>query len=732
MVDKMPSPESYYLAIQNPQVCLADTALKNARAKRDPMDMPVVRSGNFASTYQLEAPPNSWALRCFLRPSSDQQQRYAAISRFITGQRRTYLLSVEYQQRGILVDGKWWPVVKMPWARDAVTMGTYVNRYCTDVQKLMALRDAIAAIGSDLQKINAAHGDLQMGNIMVGNSGAPVLVDYDGFYVPGMGDIGSAERGHPNFQHPYRDRQFDATLDRFSLLVLYVGFSVMNSARWKHFGSGENLLFTGADFSDPNRSALFNELLADPTARKLAGQLAEVAKGSWADIPTLDEFLTGGQRVSSPPSWPRPEPTRLYDVIAATDTDTLLKRFGEKVEVVGWITSMSPLGMKSAVGEPFLHFNFGDWWKGAFGAVLWSEALDAFSTAGRDVKEFRDQWVSVVGVLGKYEYASPAWKPQISIDSPADIRILSAPEAEKLLAAPQPEQLLQQQSVPLRPAVLPPATRLQSRETPQPKKNEDQKSEGEWWRGHPQPTPGPRSVPANLQPQSLNPVVKPTIGAAGPEHQAPKKPSVQPVQKVLIPTSAAGSATNANQAPSVTTSVAAPGAVRLPSPQPVATGPTGESRSPVARPTTGSGASHSAPDRLHAPMPVELPRGLPLVVKRLIVGLLGCLAVLVIVSIITSAMGVSDAGTGVNDTTGPVIRGTMPAAVNTPVPSPASSGSSKPIDAFHCPATHPLKGNQNTMIYHRPGGFFYGKTKPEVCFATDYDATAAGYRASKR
>lgn len=60
-----------------------------------------------------------------------------------------------------------------------------------------------------------------------------------------------------------------------------------------------------------------------------------------------------------------------------------------------------------------------------------------------------------------------------------------------------------------------------------------------------------------------------------------------------------------------------------------------------------------------------------------------------------------------------------------------------PISAWQCPATHPIKGNFTTYsgercIYHVPGGAFYGKTKPERCYASADDARADGCRASKR
>jgi hypothetical protein len=60
-----------------------------------------------------------------------------------------------------------------------------------------------------------------------------------------------------------------------------------------------------------------------------------------------------------------------------------------------------------------------------------------------------------------------------------------------------------------------------------------------------------------------------------------------------------------------------------------------------------------------------------------------------------------------------------------------------PQDVWTCPLTHPIKGNFTTYsgercIYHMKGGQFYGKTKPEPCFATEEDAVKDECRRSKR
>ena len=54
----------------------------------------------------------------------------------------------------------------------------------------------------------------------------------------------------------------------------------------------------------------------------------------------------------------------------------------------------------------------------------------------------------------------------------------------------------------------------------------------------------------------------------------------------------------------------------------------------------------------------------------------------------------------------------------------------EPVDGG-CPEGYPIKANDNSGIYHVPGGRFYDRTVPERCYASATDAEADGYRAAK-
>jgi hypothetical protein len=65
------------------------------------------------------------------------------------------------------------------------------------------------------------------------------------------------------------------------------------------------------------------------------------------------------------------------------------------------------------------------------------------------------------------------------------------------------------------------------------------------------------------------------------------------------------------------------------------------------------------------------------------------------------------------------------AAVDVPFGAIAGDGSST------CPPDYPIKGNQQSLIYHEPGQSSYAATIPEFCFASGEAAEAAGFRQSR-
>jgi hypothetical protein len=67
------------------------------------------------------------------------------------------------------------------------------------------------------------------------------------------------------------------------------------------------------------------------------------------------------------------------------------------------------------------------------------------------------------------------------------------------------------------------------------------------------------------------------------------------------------------------------------------------------------------------------------------------------------------------------------------MPTDASNGHAwvPPLEGGDCPLTHPVKANDNSGIYHVPGGRFYDRTEAVRCYDTPEAASADGYRAAK-
>ena len=64
----------------------------------------------------------------------------------------------------------------------------------------------------------------------------------------------------------------------------------------------------------------------------------------------------------------------------------------------------------------------------------------------------------------------------------------------------------------------------------------------------------------------------------------------------------------------------------------------------------------------------------------------------------------------------------------------AAGGAGGPVSGSGgvCPDGYPIKGNDNSGIYHAPGQRDYGKTNVRNCYASEAAAVADGYRKAKR
>src|SRR2546423_397316 len=116
----MPWPDrtEYFQVIQNPAFCFSDPELKAGRPETvATTGLPRQYPGGFASVYKVLSSGHQWAVKCFLQEFSDQQQRYEAITNHLAQAKLPYTVGFQFQPRGILVSGCWYPILKMEWVQ---------------------------------------------------------------------------------------------------------------------------------------------------------------------------------------------------------------------------------------------------------------------------------------------------------------------------------------------------------------------------------------------------------------------------------------------------------------------------------------------------------------------------------------------------------------------------------------------------------------------------------------
>lgn len=445
-----PSLEQYNRAFSAHSTLLADPELRAGALAKSGLGPPLAISGGFALTYTITGQRSKFAVRCFHRESKGLERRYAAISKKLASLRSPYFLDFQFQPQGIRVDGAPYPIVKMAWA-SGTTLGEFLEDNLRNPASLGRLADSLSQLSAYLQKEGIAHGDLQSGNLMVSPDGSSVqLIDYDGMFVEEIKDLGSAELGHVNFQHPQRKslNPFDATLDRFSLIALSLSIRALQSdpTLWTKTNSeADAILFRANDFLDPASSTTFALIAQNASLSGQVKSFAAVCKSPMAKTPDLANFLAGrdiphvniviSQTRSAPPGAAargRPGYVGAYPVLSAADYSACLRAVGDKVEVIGRIVEVKH--DETRTGKPYIFINFGPWLGQIFKVSIWSDGLAHVKS--KPDSSWVGRWASVVGLMEppydnkKFRYTHLS----ITVGAAGTISLVTEQEAQWRLA----------------------------------------------------------------------------------------------------------------------------------------------------------------------------------------------------------------------------------------------------------------------------------------------------------
>ena len=227
-------------------------------------------SGGFSRVYPVKVGSNTFAMRCWVRDVGDAKSRYQKISEYLAQANLPYFVDFEYVPEGILVNGIKYPITRMEWA-NGLPLRAFIAQNLQEADVFRTVATEFQKMVASLHSHNISHGDLQDGNILLNRNGTQVdikLIDYDSVFVPALrGHPDSGIVGLPEYQHPRRiagGGQTGENVDYFSELVIYLSFLSLaeKPELWNRFkdSTGDGLLFSAADFKNPDTSGVFGEL----------------------------------------------------------------------------------------------------------------------------------------------------------------------------------------------------------------------------------------------------------------------------------------------------------------------------------------------------------------------------------------------------------------------------------------------------------------------------------------
>jgi hypothetical protein len=313
-----PDAEDYVRAVQDPATAFRTPQLRGARFELHPRyGIPMPASGNAAVVFRAGVGGKDTALRFFLREDASSRERYTALGRhFTTSGLEDCVAHPTWLDDAITVNGGRWPVVQMSWV-DGRTLDAYVGHLAGtgDVGALSTLAGAWREFVGRLQGAGFAHGDLQHGNVLVDTTSTLRLVDFDGSWIAAFaGGPPPRETGHPNYQRT--GREWGRWMDTFPALVIYTSLLALarRPAAWSDLHTGENILFSAADFEPPFRTPAWTLLagLRDPAVDAAAATLMRACDPGWEATGPLESVLT------APAPRPRPATTGYTGVTLPT------------------------------------------------------------------------------------------------------------------------------------------------------------------------------------------------------------------------------------------------------------------------------------------------------------------------------------------------------------------------------------------------------------------------------
>ena len=300
-MEDYPLISEYREAIMSPEDNFSE--LTSLRPVLDSRGEPVMSSGNFAVVFKMrdEKTGKLYAVKCFTRPQEGRAESDRRITEELESVSSAYMVPMRWLDNELFVDTtqcdrEEFPVVVMEWV-EGEPLDLYVSRHLGDTDTLSMLSYRFNRMAAWLLAQPFAHGDLKPDNILVREDGSPVLVDYDGMFVPSMQGEKAREAGSPDYRHPLRtDADFNEHIDDFSVAVIALSLKALAlNPALKNSASADTLLLSEADFRNPANSRLLQSialLTTDPDLTLRLGTFYITLAKKFLDLVSFRLFMT--------------------------------------------------------------------------------------------------------------------------------------------------------------------------------------------------------------------------------------------------------------------------------------------------------------------------------------------------------------------------------------------------------------------------------------------------------
>lgn len=262
---KYPLRGDYEIAVKYLDKLVLDPILKTGKAVTQVQNPNFLfsLSGGKAIVYQIQTNPKKYALKCWVEDLGNLKNRYQAIDNYLTTVKLPYFVDFAYQEKGIIVNGQKYPIVRMEWV-EGVSFKEFIANNINNPVYIRNFADKFLEMMTILHQKNISHGDLQHGNIKVRSNGDICLIDYDSLYVPQLSNEKDVIKGLTGYQHPKRKYldKLSSKSDYFSELIIYLSLLVIaeNPHYWQKIEQEERLIFSEKDLINPSSSSTFKEL----------------------------------------------------------------------------------------------------------------------------------------------------------------------------------------------------------------------------------------------------------------------------------------------------------------------------------------------------------------------------------------------------------------------------------------------------------------------------------------